>query len=190
MDPYRILPECFHHPSDGTCYHYCLSDNEYSVPIIHKCQHIHNNVEIIGGNVFIGIDDEFWNDLTSRKPEIPETPILVNRPIVHTKFANLFDTTEIIVDLGSNECEGIYIRDSITLHTIEIIYDFVEISTHYYRRIIYQSDPNDDENMVKYLLSQLSVNNDELVIVLSDTVKDKYIRKITDNLYLMVTIDK
>ena len=190
MDPYRILPECFHHPSDGTCYHYCLSDNEYSVPIIHKCQHIHNNVEIIGGNVFIGIDDEFWNDLTSRKPEIPETPILVNRPIVHTKFANLFDTTEIIVDLGSNECEGIYIRDSITLHTTEIIYDFVEISTHYYRRIIYQSNPNDDENMVKYLLSQLSVNNDELVIVLSDTVKDKYIRKITDNLYLMVTIDK
>ena len=187
---YKILDKCFKYNDDGTCLHHVLYNNIYSKPIIRKCRHTSDQKIIpVDGNTWVGISYDDHEKLRSKRPDIPDTPILTKRPIVYTRLFTFNKIIEEIIELVEADCVGVYIRNANTLETIEIIYDEKDKTTYRIRSLIYDSDPNDDDNMTRQLVNYLK-KDEELVIVLSDNVEDDYIRKISDDQYMMVTIDK
>lgn len=190
MNVYQILDGCIPHPYDGTCYHHCLMNNIYETTVINKCRHTpENGVEIVDDFLWDGVSNELFNQIRDMKPTRLRQPILEKRPLVYSKIFNLRQIVEEIVDSAGGDCYGVYVRDADSLETKEIIYDYQVEATHRYRKMIYDSVPENDENMVQYLLSLLTIN-DELVLVLGNIVHDDYIRKLNDNQYLFMVADK
>lgn len=182
---YRIFDKCIPHPDDGSCYHYCLFENIFSDPRVIKCRHnCDNNPEMVNEKMWINVSDDLLDYILSKKPSRLTEPIFKNRPHISSKILDLDQISDEIMELIGADCWGLYIRYAKILEMKELLYVYSDESTHSIRNIMYTS-----KEMVQYLLGLLN-HNEELVIVMNDTLHDDYVRKLTDNLYILIKVEK